>query len=75
MESLGTGARRGGGKAFFALLPFCPFTFLPFYLFALLPFCPFTFLFLCCLFFLYDALTVEHQQGDSDDGEHTHTDV
>ena len=68
MESLGTGVR--GREGFF----------LPFYLFALLPFCPFTFLpiaflFLCCLFFLYDALTVENQQGDSDDGEHTHTDV
>ena len=62
MESLGTGAQ--GGEGFFALLPFCPFTFLPI-----------AFLFLCCLFFLYDALTVENQQGDSDDGEHTHTDV
>ena len=73
MESLGTGAQ--GGEGFF-----CPFTFLLFCLFALLFFCsfaflPFAFLFLCCLFFLYDALTVENQQGDSDDGEHTHTDV
>ena len=25
--------------------------------------------------FLHDALTVENQQGDGDDGEHTHTDV
>lgn len=64
MESLGTGAQGGGEKAFFALLPFCPFTFLPI-----------AFLFLCCLFFLHDALTVENQQGDSDDGEHSHTDV
>ena len=63
MESLGTGAQ-GGGRLFFALLPFCPFTFLPI-----------AFLFLCCLFLLHDALTVEHQQDDSDDGEHTHTDV
>lgn len=63
MESLGTGARRGG-KTLFALLPFCSFAFLPF-----------DFLFLCCLFFFYDALTVENQQGDSDDGKHTHTDI
>ena len=27
IESLGTGAQRGGGKVLFTLLPFYPFTF------------------------------------------------
>ena len=66
MESLGTGAQ-GGGRLFSPFLLFC--------LFALLPFCPFTFLLFCHFLFFYDTLTVEHQQGDGDDGEHTHTDV
>jgi hypothetical protein len=35
----------------------------------------FIFLPFCSLFFLHDALAVENQQGDGENGEHTHTNV